>query len=66
MGMDVPKRGHAQQDEDLGNHSHPINPEEGSRVNRTVSEQEETTMPKRSHTTTLEQPEEGKVEYVTR
>jgi hypothetical protein len=64
MDMDVPEGGQGQQVEDTGNHSHSRNPEEGLRVNGTVPNQEETTMPEGSHTTMLEQPQEGTVEDV--
>jgi hypothetical protein len=65
MDIDVPEGGHDQQAEDAGNHSHPENPEEAPRINGTVPNQAKTTAPKRSHTTMLEQPQEGRVEDVT-
>jgi hypothetical protein len=43
----------------------PENHEEAPGVNAMNSNQEETVMPKRSQTTTLENPQEGAVEYVT-
>jgi hypothetical protein len=65
MDMDVLEGGQGQQAEDAGNHFHSRNPEERPRVNGMVPNQEETTALEGSHTTMLEQPQEGTVEYVT-
>jgi len=52
IDMDVPEGVQGQQDENSRNHSHPGNTKQGPRVNRMVPNQEEMTVPERSHTTT--------------
>jgi hypothetical protein len=64
MEIDVLEGGQVQQDEDVGNILQPKILEEAPTVNGTVLDQEESTTAERSHTTTLEQPQEGTVEYV--
>jgi hypothetical protein len=65
MDLDVPEQGQGQQDENAGNQVHLENPKEASRVNGIAPNQAEMTVPKRSQTTTPEQPKEGTMEDVT-
>jgi hypothetical protein len=56
MDIDMSEVGQIQQTRDTGNPSCSEIPEEALRVNGTVSNQIETVVPERSHTTTSEQP----------
>jgi hypothetical protein len=65
MNIDIPEVGQIQQTQDTHNPSCPEKPEDAPRVNGTVPNQIEVTMPERSHTIMLEQKHERIVEDVT-
>jgi hypothetical protein len=65
MDIDIPEGGQNQQSKDIGNPSHPENPEEAPRVNGMVPNQTKATVPERSHTIVPKQQQEGTIEDFT-